>query len=720
MTYLTSAVNVPKGVKVIITDEEGNVYEPANLPEPDLGTLDEETNVGRQASIVYQSGQYSGEGSANLFDGNKTTTKWCTGGSTGWVGFTLPESMVVGKWVTTHAGMAEQEGYITKAFRLQVLDPDGAVSEEEFLEMSASEQKTVLQTGSYWVDLDAVTDNTTNEVSRTIAGENLKEAQVYRLYIDQAEQNSGGAIRIYEMELYTYTGNLKTETNGVFIADEIGTWNVSYQKSGTELDNINVRVRLSDQDLVDLSEAVEAAKADAEAAREAAEAAQAKAEAAQAAAEQAEKTAEEAKAAAEAAQAKAEEAAKSAAEDKSNAEKAAQEAEAAKAAAEDAQRAAEEARKAAEAASEKAEAAKNGAEAAQKAAEDAAAAAEESNKAAAQEAAKAAQEARSAAESADSAAESAALAAKYAQEVAEAYAEIVAMKAEMVEYLAQAQAAAEKAEEERKKAEEERKKAEEERKKAEKAALASAKYYNLIQLSQVDLSGMNGEQRAAAEEVLAEAREAISSAATIEEANAALDAALSALEEIQNRLCASDKFTDVAPKAWYYEGIDFMVNSGYMMGMSDTVFGISGSVTRGQLVTILYRVAGAPGVEGLENPFTDVEAGRFYTDAVIWAANNGIVSGVTEDTFAPNRAITREQIATILYRFDKAEPAAEDNLKQFPDGEKVSGYAKDAMNWAVSQGLISGIANGEETTLSATATATRAQIAVILFRYLEK
>ena len=149
MTYLTSAVNVPKGVKVIITDEEGNVYEPANLPEPDLGTLDEETNVGRQASIVYQSGQYSGEGSANLFDGNTTTTKWCTGGSTGWVGFTLPESMVVGKWVTTHAGMAEQEGYITKAFRLQVLDPDGAVSEEEFLEMSASEQKTVLQTGSY-------------------------------------------------------------------------------------------------------------------------------------------------------------------------------------------------------------------------------------------------------------------------------------------------------------------------------------------------------------------------------------------------------------------------------------------------------------------------------------------------------------------------------------------------------------------------------------------
>ena len=163
-----------------------------------------------------------------------------------------------------------------------------------------------------------------------------------------------------------------------------------------------------------------------------------------------------------------------------------------------------------------------------------------------------------------------------------------------------------------------------------------------------------------------------------------------------------------------------MVNSGYMMGMSDTVFGISGSVTRGQLVTLLYRVAGAPGVEGLENPFTDVEAGRFYTDAVIWAANNGIVSGVTEDTFAPNGAITRDQIATILYRFDKAEPAAEDNLKQFPDGEKVSGYAKDAMNWAVSQGLISGIANGEETTLSATATATRAQIAVILFRYLEK
>ena len=105
--------------------------------------------------------------------------------------------------------------------------------------------------------LDAVTGNLDVDVTREIPQENLVQAQVYRLYVGKSTAGNDNNVRINELELYAYTGKLVADTNGVFVADEIGTWNVSYQKGGQELESIQVRVRLSDQDLVDLSQAVE-------------------------------------------------------------------------------------------------------------------------------------------------------------------------------------------------------------------------------------------------------------------------------------------------------------------------------------------------------------------------------------------------------------------------------------------------------------------------------
>ena len=168
---------------------------------------------------------------------------------------------------------------------------------------------------------------------------------------------------------------------------------------------------------------------------------------------------------------------------------------------------------------------------------------------------------------------------------------------------------------------------------------------------------------------------------------------------------------------WYHTGVDFMVKNGFMNGVADDAFDVDGNLTRAQLVTILYRIAGEP-ESTATNPFADVADGQWYTNAVIWAAENGIVKGVNTTTFAPNDQITREQIATILFRYAKAEKV-EGKLAGFPDAEKVSDYAADAMAWAVEQGLINGISESDgKTYLAPQETATRAQIAVILMRYL--
>ena len=508
-------------------------------------------------------------------------------------------------------------------------------------------------------------------------------------------------------------------------------------------------------------EAVEAAKA----AQEAAEAAAAKAGENNAAAEEARKAAETAQAAAEAAQAKAEEAQKKAEEAKTGAEaarKAAEEnnaaaaAEAAKAVAEavkaaeeagrsaqsaaqaaqsaaqaaDSMLKAQEAQVAAEAAQAAAEAAKARAEEAQKKAEEAAASSAEDKEAAerakveAEAAKKAAEDAQKAAEDAKAAAElaleaakkseveaaaSAAEAAEYARQMAETYQKVVEIKAELIDYLAEAQAAAEKAEAERKAAEEARKAAEE-------AAFAASKYAASFELAQLlhESETLTGHAREDYAKVIEDAKAAIEAAKTPEEVDEILAAAREALKTAG---CPSTNFTDVEENGWYHTGVDFMVKNGFMNGVADDAFDVDGNLTRAQLVTILYRIAGEP-ESTATNPFADVADGQWYTNAVIWAAENGIVKGVNTTTFAPNDQITREQIATILFRYAKAEKV-EGKLAGFPDAEKVSDYAADAMAWAVEQGLINGISESDgKTYLAPQETATRAQIAVILMRYL--
>ena len=482
----------------------------------------------------------------------------------------------------------------------------------------------------------------------------------------------------------------------------------------------------------------------AEEARKAAETAQAAAEAAQAKAEEAQKKAEEAKAGADAAQKAAEEnnaaaaaeAAKAVAEALKAAEEAGRSAQSATQAAQSAAQAADsmlkaqEAQAAAEAAQAAAEAAKARAEEAQKKAEEAAASSAEDKEAAerakveAEAAKKAAEDAQKAAEEAKAAAElaleaakkseveaaaSAAEAAEYARQMAETYQKVVEIKAELIDYLAEAQAAAEKAEAERKAAEEARKAAEE-------AALAASKYTATFELAQLlhESETLTGHAREDYAKVIEDAKAAIEAAKTPEEVTAVLNAAREALKTAG---CPSTNFTDVEENGWYHTGVDFMVKNGFMNGVADDAFDVDGNLTRAQLVTILYRIAGEP-ESTATNPFADVADGQWYTNAVIWAAENGIVKGVNTTTFAPNDQITREQIATILFRYAKAEKV-EGKLAGFPDAEKVSDYAADAMAWAVEQGLINGISESDgKTYLAPQETATRAQIAVILMRYL--
>lgn len=185
--------------------------------------------------------------------------------------------------------------------------------------------------------------------------------------------------------------------------------------------------------------------------------------------------------------------------------------------------------------------------------------------------------------------------------------------------------------------------------------------------------------------------------------------------------CPSKAFTDLDAKAWYHEGVDYALTNGLMNGVGGGKFEPDGQLTRAQLVTVLYRAAGEPDTGKQVNPFTDVADDTWYTKAVIWAANNGIVNGVAKNTFAPDDSITREQIAAMLYRYAGAKAVKEDKLSAFPDAAKVSDWAKEALNWAVAGGLINGVADANGTAnLEPQATATRAQIATILMRWLEK
>lgn len=180
--------------------------------------------------------------------------------------------------------------------------------------------------------------------------------------------------------------------------------------------------------------------------------------------------------------------------------------------------------------------------------------------------------------------------------------------------------------------------------------------------------------------------------------------------------CPSQGFTDVDQSKWYHEAIDFVVSQNLMRGMSDTLFQPDGNMTRAQMVTVLYRLADTPTVEG-SVPFTDVKAGQFYSDALVWAYENGIAKGMTDQRFAPHTSVTREQMVVFFARFAQLNGQtveAKGDLSNYHDANAVSNYARESMTWAVETGLIQGVTT---TTLSPKATSTRAQIAEVLLRY---
>ena len=179
-------------------------------------------------------------------------------------------------------------------------------------------------------------------------------------------------------------------------------------------------------------------------------------------------------------------------------------------------------------------------------------------------------------------------------------------------------------------------------------------------------------------------------------------------------------FTDVVAGSWYFDAALYASSHNLMLGTSPTEFSPNITMTRGMLVTVLYRMNGSPSVSG-KTPFTDVRTDEWYSAAVLWAYQNGIVTGMSDTTFAPINNVTREQMATILFRYtktaapDKAKASAD--LSGFADAGSVNDWAVDAMRWAVGQKLIAGITLGQSVYLQPRGNATRAQAATVLTRY---
>ena len=187
---------------------------------------------------------------------------------------------------------------------------------------------------------------------------------------------------------------------------------------------------------------------------------------------------------------------------------------------------------------------------------------------------------------------------------------------------------------------------------------------------------------------------------------------------VETEAPVGEPFLDVNEGDWFYDAVAYAYENGIMDGVGGNRFAPNSATTRAQLVTILYRLEGQPAVSG-DLPFTDVEAGTWYTNAVGWAAQNGIVNGVGDDTFAPGNDLTREQLVTILYRYAETkgyDVSASADLAGYPDGEEIQAYAREAMAWAVAENIIQGM---EDDTLKPAGNATRAQIATILMRFCE-
>ena len=187
----------------------------------------------------------------------------------------------------------------------------------------------------------------------------------------------------------------------------------------------------------------------------------------------------------------------------------------------------------------------------------------------------------------------------------------------------------------------------------------------------------------------------------------------------ENPNTGANPFTDVSEKDWFYGDVMFVYENGLMLGTSKTLFSPHGTATRGMMATILWRMEGSPVPKG-KNSFTDVEAGKWYADAITWTAENSIFAGYGKDKFGPDDPITREQLAAIFYRYADYKGydlTVKGNLDKFKDADKITDYAETAMQWAVGSGLVKGKSGN---LLDPQGTATRAEIAAMLHRFIEK
>lgn len=176
-------------------------------------------------------------------------------------------------------------------------------------------------------------------------------------------------------------------------------------------------------------------------------------------------------------------------------------------------------------------------------------------------------------------------------------------------------------------------------------------------------------------------------------------------------------FTDVQTGDWYYDAVSFVYNKGYFAGTGAGIFSPNAPMDRAMVATVLYRLAGSEKVTGTA-AFEDVAQGQWYTQAIAWASAKGVVNGMGDNRYAPDLAVTREQLVTMLYRFEKdyRKAAVTDagSLIGFPDGSAVSSWARESMSWAVGEKLIQGRNTGH---LDPAGTATRAEVATILQRF---
>ena len=185
-----------------------------------------------------------------------------------------------------------------------------------------------------------------------------------------------------------------------------------------------------------------------------------------------------------------------------------------------------------------------------------------------------------------------------------------------------------------------------------------------------------------------------------------------------NKICICRNYVDLNEGDWYHDSCVYTIENGLMTGIGENTFGPSHTLSRAMMLQILYNLEGRPQVTGT-NRFVDVKNDWWYTDAIIWGTENGITHGIANDKFAPDNMITREQMVTMLFRYAAhkgIDTNVSVNLSVFADAGSISGYAKDAMAWAVAEGIVVGTG---ALTLEPQDTATRAEAATIMKRYVE-